>query len=232
MLKEGANGSPLIDWAVAGRSFDGHGESGDQYLVEPFEDGVLVAVVDGLGHGDRAAAVAKAAVAAIKEHADEPVTALTNRCHEELRGSRGVVMSLASLRQQNGGTDGMMTWLGVGNVKGVLLRANGREQSGEERDRESLFLRGGILGYQLPAPRSSDLAIAQGDTLVLATDGLRSAFSEALTLDGSPQEMADRLFADHRRGTDDALVLVARYLGGERAAVSGKAALPGYPFSI
>lgn len=204
----------LIEWGVAGRAFGGQADSGDQHLVEPFADGVLVAVVDGLGHGNRAAAVAKTAVAALKEHADESVIELTQRCHKALRGTRGVVMSLASLRRANGSPRGKMSWLGVGNVEGVLLRANGQKPEARNPKRESLLLRGGVLGYHLPSLRETDVSLSPGDTLVFATDGLRSSFSKGLTLEGTAQEMADRIFAKHSRETDDALVLVARYVDG------------------
>ena len=36
---------------MAARTKSGHGESGDQYAVFPDSSGVLIAVVDGLGHG-------------------------------------------------------------------------------------------------------------------------------------------------------------------------------------
>ena len=56
-----------IEWSVAVRSLDS--ESGDQYVVTPRSDGVLVGVVDGLGHGPEAAVAAKNAVGLIAEHA-------------------------------------------------------------------------------------------------------------------------------------------------------------------
>ena len=40
-----------------------------------------------------------------------------------------------------------MTWVGVGNVEGVLLRA----QAAVSPRRESLLLRGGVIGGRLPA---------------------------------------------------------------------------------
>jgi hypothetical protein len=57
------------------------------------------------------------------------------------------------------------------------------------------------------------IPVETGDLLIFATDGIRSAFTRALPLTGSPLEMADYILAEHRRGTDDALVLVARYQG-------------------
>jgi hypothetical protein len=194
----------LIEWSVVTRSFDGRNESGDQYLVESFSTGVLVMVADGLGHGPTAAIAGKAAVAAITGHASETVAALLRRCHEGLRRTRGAVVSLASFDAHAG----TMTWLGIGNVKGVLLRAGGRA----DRARERLLLRGGVVGYQLPTLRPATLSVAPGDTLIFATDGLRSIFADELVL-GEPQQMADHIFDQYRRGTDDAMILVARYLG-------------------
>jgi hypothetical protein len=49
---------------------------------------------------------------------------------------------------------------------------------------------------------------------VLATDGVRPVFGEWPAPAEAPQEVADRILADQSRGTDDALVLVARYRGG------------------
>ena len=196
---------PIIEWGVAGRSYDGRTESGDQYLVEPYPDGVLVAVVDGLGHGPSAAVAGQTAIAALKGHAHEPVVPLLKRCHESLRRTRGVVASLASFSA----VARTMTWLGVGNVKGVLLCPDGRG----DHTRERLLLRGGVVGYNLPTLRPSALPVSRGDTLILATDGLRSALVEDLALSDPPQRMADALLASHRRGTDDAMVLVACYIG-------------------
>jgi negative regulator of sigma-B (phosphoserine phosphatase) len=202
---ENGGAASIVEWGVASRSFDGHTESGDQYLVEPFPSGVLVAVVDGLGHGPRAASASEAAVAALHGHGHEPVGPLLKRCHESLRRTRGVVMSLASFNALTG----MMTWLGVGNVKGLLLLEGGRS----DRARERLLLRGGVVGYQLPTLRPSVVSVNRGDTLIFATDGLRSAFADERVLNEPPQQMADRLFEQYQRGTDDAMVLVARYLG-------------------
>jgi hypothetical protein len=57
------------------------------------------------------------------------------------------------------------------------------------------------------------LPVARGATLILATDGIRSSFTEDLPPGGSPQRVAQEILDRHWRGTDDALVLVATYLG-------------------
>jgi len=195
----------LIDWGVATLMLAGEQESGDLHLIKPVGTGVLVSVVDGLGHGAEAAAAARAAVAALNRHAQESVLPLLQRCHQALAGTRGVVVSVALFDR----ADGSMTWLGVGNVEGVLLYAD----SGRRRGRERLVTRGGIVGSELPPLRAEVLAVAPGDTLILATDGIRSGFADDLAIDAPPQQLADQILARSGKSTDDALVLVARYLG-------------------
>ena len=57
-------------------------------------------------------------------------------------------------------------------------------------------------------------SIMRGDTLILATDGIRSDFLGALLPQGDPpQALADHILARWSKQTDDALVLVVRYLG-------------------
>jgi serine phosphatase RsbU (regulator of sigma subunit) len=203
-----ANNPSLLDWGVASLSFPGEPVCGDLYLVEPFPNGVLVAAVDGVGHGAEAAAAAQLAAATLRAYAHESVLSLLKRCHEALRETRGVVLTVASFNA----LDATMTWVGVGNVEGVLLRAEG--QAGPLR--EYVLSHGGVLGHQLPPLRGFVLSVVPGDTLLIATDGIRSGFAEGLNLEKSPQEIADRILDRDTKGSDDALVLVARYQGGER----------------
>ncbi len=174
--------------------------------MKPVGPDVLVAVVDGLGHGAAAAAAARAAVATLDRHADEPLLRLFERCHEALVGTRGVVMSVARFDR----AVATMTWLGVGNVQGVLVYADRRGQRG----RAPLVTRGGIVGSKLPRLRAEVIYVALRDTLLFATDGVATPFADDLPGDASPQELADRILARDGKGTDDALVLVARYAGG------------------
>ena len=183
----------------------GQGESGDQHLVCCNHTGILIAAIDGIGHGEEAANAAKEAVSILKTGANEPVISLLQRCHERLRATRGVVLSLASIDPEHG----MMTWLGVGNVQGVLMRAGAQKGSVQE----VLLLRGGVVGSQLPALQAAVLPVARGDTLIFVTDGIRGEFAECLSALESPQSAADRILKRHCRGNDDALVMVVRLTG-------------------
>jgi phosphoserine phosphatase RsbX len=197
--------SEVVDWAVATLALEGEHESGDLHVVSPFEGGALVAAIDGLGHGPEAAVAARSAAEALQRDSRRPVAELLERCHESLRGTRGAVITLASFN----GSGATMSWAGVGNIEGTLLRA----EPGEERPRESVMLVGGVPGHQLPTLRPNELHVSPGDTLVLATDGVRGGYLDLVDVTQSPQQLADHLLAEYGRGTDDALVLVARYLG-------------------
>lgn len=196
---------PLLEWGVAARPLPGEHESGDHFLVKTFDGGALIAVVDGLGHGAEAAAAARRAVAAVEAGAGDPVPSLFRRCHDALVGTRGVVMSVAAIDTR----PPRLTWAGVGNVDAWVLRPHAH--SGKART--SLVTRGGVLGRGVPPLLPVTLAIDPGDLLVFATDGIRDGFTEALRLEDAPQRAASRILATHGKGSDDALVLVARYVG-------------------
>ncbi len=205
MQDESVISTPLIAWGVASRAAPGEVVSGDLHLIKPITDGVLAAVVDGLGHGDEAATAAKIAIAALEGHAEEPLAALVKRCHEALTQNRGVVMTVATLCS----LDDKLVWLGVGNVEAILLRADRQAKVPSDR----VLLRSGLVGYRLPYLRASTLPLAPDDLLIFATDGLDAGFAEGLARSDSPQQLADSILERHFKGHDDALVLVVRYLG-------------------
>ena len=196
-----------ISWGVAEKPLQV--ESGDRYVVAPYADGVLVGVVDGMGHGAPAAEAALRATTLLTAFARESPISLMNRCHQDLRGTRGVVMTLVAFDLR----DRTLTWIGVGNVDAVLIHVNG---SGAQH-RERAVLRGGVIGYQLPALKAEVLPLHRSDTVILTTDGVEPEYSDDLTLHGTPQAVADEIMAGHGRATDDALVLVARYQGAHRS---------------
>jgi hypothetical protein len=117
---------------------------------------------------------------------------------------RGVTMTIAVVHEHAQ----ELEWLGVGNVDGVLVRG------GVPRRVETVFQSAGVLGYRLPALlQTYRTPIRPGDVLVLTTDGIEPAYLDSLTLTEGPADAANRILAEFARPEDDALVLVAKYLG-------------------
>ena len=194
-----------LDWAVASEPFPGETESGDSHIVRTMADGVLVAAVDALGHGREAAPVTRCAVAALMSWRGGALDALVRHCHRALIGTRGVVLSVATFDAR----EDRLSWLGVGNIRGSLLRWDRSLVS----VRAELVERHGIVGLGLPSLRISTVPVRRGDLLVLATDGIRRGYIHRMGWMARPQQLADRILADYASGVDDALVLVARYRG-------------------
>ena len=104
-----------------------------------------------------------------------------------------------------------MTWLGVGNVEGLVLSAdpsafNRRVSRAWERRPRA----------RVAKCENRDLDFRPGDVLILATDGIEAAFADSLDISGSAQAISERILAVHWKPTDDALVLAVRYLGARR----------------
>ncbi|HVE83053.1 MAG TPA: SpoIIE family protein phosphatase [Myxococcales bacterium] len=187
-----------LAWAVAGRPLPGETQSGDDALVLDRGHDVLLAVVDGLGHGPDAAAAARAACTALASSPGDLV-ALFQACHRSEARQRGAALSAALVS-----AGGEMWWAGIGNVEGLVARPSGHER---------LLMRGGVVGGSMPPLRPARLELKRGDTLVLATDGLSEDLAQSC--DGrDPEALARLLLQQHARATDDALVLVARFTGG------------------
>lgn len=200
--------SPFIDWGAAGLSLAGETRSGDAYVVKTWEKRFLAAVIDGLGHGNQAADAAAVAAGILTGPAPNPddLVSLMSQCHESLLRTRGVVLSLALFDAANHA----MTWLGVGNVEGLLFHAAPQANPA----RESLLRRGGVVGYQMPPLRPSTIPVSRGDLLIFSTDGIRSGFEKEVNPEIAPRQIADMILENYRKKEDDALVLVVRYTGG------------------
>jgi serine/threonine protein phosphatase PrpC len=195
----------MIEFGVATRPATGETLSGDDFIVEPSNETTLVAVIDGLGHGPEAAAATSRAVGFIREHAAQPLVSLVEGCHRALRKTRGVVLAVAQLDPDGGS----LTWLGVGNIEARVFRS-GRDWG----QSDTLLMRGGVVGYQIPALRPRSLGLGRGDLLVMATDGIQSGYPNALKPTQTVQASADSVLADYGNDSDDALVLISRLNGG------------------
>lgn len=203
---------PLVNYWVAKRPIPGQIESGDQYLVAQYAGGVLVAVVDGLGHGEQASIAAKRAIATLAAQPEAPVQVLMQRCHDALKKTRGAVVTLASLNASKNS----MTWLAVGNVEAVL-----RRNTKPRGKLVTVLPRGGIVGDRLPPLNPATVAVAQGDLLLLATDGIASMFLHEIDCMEQPRQLINHIFTQHAKNTDDALILGVQWINGSRALKDG-----------
>lgn len=172
---------------------EGEQRSGDAVFVRPSDDGGLFAVIDALGHGDKAAATADVALEVLAEMpADATVLAIIERLHVRLRGTRGAAAMICAVQA------GKLTGCGVGNVD--LASAGTRVPAIQSP---------GILGASLNRIRIFDACLAPGDRLALFSDGIAPRFDLSTFRGKSAEEVCRALMERNRRPHDDATVLIA-----------------------
>jgi len=192
-------------WSASSQARQGETHSGDGCVVTSFAGGALVAVIDALGHGDQAAHAAEVAVRTLERHPHQSPAELIERCHADMRATRGAAISMASFdwRRQT------MTWLGIGNVAGVLMRPD----AGAGFHAVSLLVRGGVVGDRLPELQPFVVPLVADAMLIMTTDGVHGDFTEVLSATLEPQHLARRILDGYARSDDDATVLVFHCIG-------------------
>lgn len=176
--------------------------SGDGYALVWDGDRMTIGVVDGLGHGPRAAAAREEALEIIGRCSVSDVPRLLEKLDAGLRGTRGAAAAIVRVD----GWARRMAFAGVGNVNGRLLRPEGQD---------TFLSEPGILGTGI-AHRSCLFGSADWAppaTVVVHTDGINSRWS-ADDYPGAgrhhPAVLAALIWRDAVRGTDDAGIVVLR----------------------
>lgn len=180
---------------------------GDGWGVTCLDAGLQVLVVDGVGHGPQAAEAALAARRTYEAHAHSSLADLMRLEDEALRQTRGAVLAVARIERQ----PGTVQYVGFGDVTGRVWSSSGSV---------SCVSKTGIVGAKIPSPEVYTYAWNQGALLVMHSDGLTSRWnvSDYPGLDARhPTVIAAVLYRDHKRGNDDATVVVAREASGRPA---------------
>lgn len=199
--------SPAFEWAIASKPLAGETAIGDVAVVAEEGADFLLAAIDGLGHGAEAALASAAAAAAVLANAAEPLENLLVLCHEKLQSTRGAAITLARLETRAA----VLSWVGVGNVDAYLIRNTPTGVAPVD----SPVLSGGIVGFDLPRVWVRSVDLNRGDLVILATDGVDRRFVDDLRFGMDVSALAEQILATSGKGTDDALVLVSRFRGGD-----------------
>jgi phosphoserine phosphatase RsbX len=196
-----------IEWAAVRRPRPGEDVCGDHPIaLDVGDSAALFGVVDGLGHGEAAAAAALRAVEAVEDVRSEPLDVVMQLCHRALTETRGVAMTLARVEFE---TD-TLSWIGIGNVTADLVA---KRPTGVEV-RSSALLAGGIIGYRMPQTLAThQVAITPGDLLLISSDGVSEDHLDSIDFAAPSTTIAEQLVNRYGRETDDALVLAARHRG-------------------
>jgi hypothetical protein len=187
------------------RPYKGLSICGDSFLIEQSATETLVAVIDGLGHGYESSVAAELAVEVIRKCADQPVGSILNRCHQELRVTRGAAVGVLKIDAAGQGE-----FCGIGNIEVQSL-------SGTP---PSLFCLAGIVGHNMRSSKVMRVAMKPGDIYCLMSDGISSRGNLKSCLPGTAEAVARRIVEHWGKDHDDSTALVLGF--GDDASLADK----------
>ncbi|HJQ67719.1 MAG TPA: ATP-binding protein [Blastocatellia bacterium] len=187
-------------WGAFTRPQVGQESNGDGYVIKSSEDRHLVAIIDGLGHGEGARDATAAAIEVIEESWEAPVEVILRAAHEALRPTRGAVMGLAAIDYANRTVE----YTGIGNTDFRVL--------GGAKPLRFISLNG-TLGSRLERVKVFKEQLPRSATMVLTTDGVSDRWDPEnypglIGLD--PQLFCGVIMRDYGRTNDDATILCGR----------------------
>jgi negative regulator of sigma-B (phosphoserine phosphatase) len=192
----------LVEFITVPR--EGEKANGDAALVRRWDGGVLVAVIDSLGHGEHAAQATAVGLGYLQGVSVKGgLRPVVDGLHERLRGTRGAAAMLLLMDEQR------LEGCGVGNV---ALRSY--------RARVPAMLSPGILGASLSRVHVFTAELAPGDRLVVFSDGITARFDDEASRRASAIETCRVIMERYRRPHDDATVLVIDIEGDTKGAPS------------
>lgn len=185
--------------------------NGDTYVIREFNgDSVLLAVIDGEGHGEKAHKAMILAKDIIEEYYKLPLDELMRKCHQVLiqDKGRGAAVGFCRLFPYK------LEYLGIGNT-GIMIVTD--DDKGGLRP----FSHPGQLGWKfesmkemstfIPTLKVQKFACSRKVTIILWSDGIQQRFNKKdLLLGERAQKIVNAIFDNFLRGTDDATVLVAK----------------------
>ena len=174
--------------------------SGDAVAIQPIEEGLLVAIVDVLGHGPEAHELTHVIDTYLTRYGTADVSGLMTRLHQHLRGTRGAAMGLCAIHSASGRLD----YAGIGNT---TLRRFGKAET-------RLVSQDGILGQNMRTLRPQALQLDPGDLVVLHTDGVSDRFTAddyPGILHCTPEQVVSDIVQRFGKDHDDAACIAVRY---------------------
>ena len=185
----------IFHQAAVGETFNG-----DAYFIKEYDHKVLLAAIDGLGHGLRAYEAAQAAISHIDKYYRNPLEDLMWGCHKKLAKTRGAVIGLARIDF----TTRLVEWVGVGNIILQIIRGH--------KNIRPLSING-IVGINMRTLKKDTVEYIPGDLFLLFTDGISDSrgIHRFLHISSSgPQALANDLGSIFFKRHDDATMIVAQ----------------------
>lgn len=132
--------------------------SGDDVVLLRYDSYILLGIIDGLGHGKKAAIVAQDLKNYIQEHHFLPLDELLTNAHEAFKGTQGAVISLVKIFNH-----GEAEFCGIGNAETRVF----------SRNRNIILLpKDGAIGIRSRKIELTRWDLQNSESLIMFSDGL------------------------------------------------------------
>jgi anti-sigma regulatory factor (Ser/Thr protein kinase) len=187
----------IIETSVFSRPKPGFKNNGDAYFIKKYGDHAVIAVLDGIGHGDKASEASGIALKVIEDKFRDDLEQVVLTMHRKLHGSRGCVIGIVRMNKE-----GKIEYLGVGNIRAQIYTSELYKR---------LVSFDGLVGSNLRTLRTDILTLSTPCLVVLHSDGISSFNFEDKKIVYRPvMEIAKEAFEQHKKSSDDATLLIAR----------------------
>jgi anti-sigma regulatory factor (Ser/Thr protein kinase)/serine/threonine protein phosphatase PrpC len=174
--------------------------NGDSFVIKHWEESVLVAVIDGLGHGPLAHRASQTARDYVETHFDQPLEEIFRGTDRTCRGTRGVVMALARFDWGKA----LLSFASIGNIEARVFGSP---------EPMNFTVRRGVIGGLAPRAAVTTHGWRPDYLFVLHSDGLSThwRWDDVSEIAGAQAPaLAAALLRKWGKADDDATVLVVR----------------------
>ena len=189
-----------IDVASFARPCLGERVNGDTAIIEHRDEILFLAIVDALGHGPQANAVADRAERFLRNDWSSDVLDTMHRLHSELKGTIGAGAGLCVVDSVTRD----LRYTGIGNT---VLRTFGSQAT-------RLISTDGIIGDRFRTPAVQSAPLNETGTVLLYTDGVSDRFDLAQypqLIYHSASAIARKIVERFGKPYDDATCMAMRY---------------------
>lgn len=160
MIRTSGGTTDSFEYWYGTRPFEYEWLCGDAAFAVETPDGLLLGLIDGLGHGRKAAEVAAEMQQFFEKHGELPLDELLRQAHEAFRGSQGAAVLLVRLFRS-----GELEQIGVGNVSCRIVSEMGAPGT-------MLLSKDGALGLRMRSTEMFKSRLQPGEGLLLYSDGI------------------------------------------------------------
>jgi len=171
--------------------------NGDTYLTQEWNGKTLIAVMDGLGHGEEASAASEKAKEYVAENFANDVEQIILSLHVHLHKTRGVAAGLVRIDR----VGQQLSFCGVGNIEVRTVSEPPIHPASME----------GIVGANLRKAKKFEYRYDSLRAVVLHSDGVSGRFdlSDYPSVYEEPQRVAERIMTEWGKEYDDATIVIA-----------------------